>query len=68
MTEEERAALYRREQQAGERAALARWKASAGSAMAYKARLAATEPLRRDEGWDPVELLTEEERLQVGNG
>lgn len=57
MTEEERAALYRQQAQAREDAALARWKALAGSAARYRALYEATKALRRDEGWDPVERM-----------
>ncbi len=67
MTEEERAALYRRQAQAREKAVLARWKALAGSTSAYNECQAATEALMRDEGWDPIEYVTEE-RLIVANG
>ncbi len=67
MTEEERALLYRQQAQARERAALARYRALAGSASTYRIRMAQTEPLRRDDGWDPVEHLTPEERDVVGN-
>ena len=66
MTEEERAVLYRQQAQARERAALVRWKALAGSASAYKTRLAETESLQRDDGWDPVEYVTEMERVANG--
>jgi len=65
-TEEERAALYRQQAQARELAALARYRALAGSTSAYKARLAQTEPLRRDDSWDPVEYVTEHERAANG--
>lgn len=58
---------YRRMMQAREKAALARYKALAGSKTAYNQRLADTEALKRSEGWDPVELLTEEERDALGN-
>ncbi len=67
MTEEERAALYRQQAQARERAALARYRALAGSASAYQQRLAETEALCRDDGWDPIEYLTPEERDALGN-
>lgn len=67
MTEEERAALYRQQAQAREHSALARYRALAGSPAAYRQRLAETEPLRRDEGWDPVEHLTPEERDVLAN-
>ena len=60
-------AEYRRMMQARERAALARYKALAGSKAAFDALLTGTEALRRDEGWDPVEHLTEEERGVLGN-
>ncbi len=66
-TEAERAALYRQQAQARERAALARYRALAGSASAYRTRLSQTEPLRRDDGWDPVEYLTPEERGALAN-
>ncbi len=65
-TEGERAAQYRRDQQAGESARLARYRGLAGQASAYQTRLAQTEALRRDEGWDPVPLLADEEREQIG--
>lgn len=65
-TEEERAAQYRIDQQAGERAALARWNALKGSQASYDALLAKTEPMTRDEGWDPVEYVTESERAANG--
>lgn len=55
-------AEYRRMMQARELAALARYKGLAGSASAYNTLLAGTEALQRDEGWDPVQYLTEEER------
>ena len=67
MTEEERAALYRLQAQERERAALARYRALAGSASAYAQRLAENEPLRRDDGWDPIEYLMSEDRDVVGN-
>lgn len=67
MIEKERAALYRQQAQARERAALARYRALAGSSSVYRQRLTETEPLRRDDGWDPVEYLTPEERHVVGN-
>ena len=63
MTEESRAAQYRAGQQAGERAALARWKALAGSKVSYNTLYANTSPLMRDEGWDPVEYVTEAEMV-----
>jgi len=66
-TEEERAALYRQQAQARERAALARYRMLAGSVSARVQRLAETEPLQRDDGWDPIEYLTPEERDVVGN-
>lgn len=66
-TEEERAALFRQQAQARERTALARYKALAGSKTAYNDLLAKTEPMTRDEGWEPVEYLTEEERGVLGN-
>jgi hypothetical protein len=53
---------YQQEQQTGKLAELARYMALAGSASAYAALLAGTEALMRDEGWDPVEYLTEAER------
>jgi len=68
MTEAERAALYCTQAQLRENAVLARWQALAGSASAYVVRLVATEPLRHDEGWDPVERVTDSERLQAANG
>lgn len=55
-------AEFRRIMQARERAALARYKALAGSKAAYNALYAATSPLMRDDGWEPVAYLTEEER------
>lgn len=58
---------YRRMMQAREKAALARYKALAGSKTAYNTRLSETEALTRDEGWDPTPLLTEEERDALGN-
>ena len=67
MTEEEWATLYRQQVQTRERAALARWKALSSSASAYRTRLAQTEPLRRDDGWDPIQYLMLEERNVVGN-
>jgi len=67
MTEEEKAAQYRRDQTAREKARLARYKALAGSKAAYAALLAVTSPLRRDEGWDPTARLTEDEERTVGN-
>jgi|GEM_PF-5511579 len=67
MTEEERATLYRQQAQARERAALARYRALAGSTSAYKTRLDQTEPLRLDDGWDSIEYLTPEEQDVVGN-
>jgi FAD/FMN-containing dehydrogenase len=67
MTEEERAALYRAQVQARERAALARYKALSGSASAYALRLEQTESLMHDGGWDPVEYLTAEQRDALGN-
>lgn len=60
-------AEYRRMMQAREHAALARYRKLAGSPEAYRARLAKTEPLRRDPGWDPAPLLSEEERDALGN-
>ncbi len=65
-TEETRAKQYRANQQTGERAALARWKGLAGSASAYTTRLAETEPLMRNDGWEPVEYVTESERVANG--
>lgn len=55
-------AEYRRMMQAREAAALARYKALAGDKAAYNALLAGMEPLLPDDGWDPTELLSEEER------
>jgi hypothetical protein len=63
--EEERAALYRRQAAARERAALQRWAALAGSAAATML-LTKTEALRHDDGWDPVEYVTEQERVANG--
>jgi hypothetical protein len=60
-------AEYRRMMQARERAALARYKALAGDPDAYKSLLAGMEPLLPDDGWDPAELLTKEERDVVLN-
>ena len=51
-----------------ELAALARWKSLAGSPAAHDALVTKTVALRRDEGWDPVEYVTETERLVVANG
>lgn len=51
-----------------ELAALARWKSLAGSPAARNALVAKTAALRRDEGWDPIEYVTESERLVVANG
>lgn len=65
-TEAERAAQYRADQQAGERAALARWKAMAGSKAAYNALYAATSPMMRDDGWDPIEYVKDSERAANG--
>ncbi len=67
MTEEERAAPYRQQVQARERAALARYRALTGSASAYRQRLVETGALRRDNGWDPIEYLAPEERDALGN-
>ena len=65
-TEEERAAQYRADQQAGERAALARWNALKGSTARYNALYEKTEPMTHDDGWDPIEYVTEEERVANG--
>jgi len=67
MTEEQKAAEYRRQQNAMERARLARYKALAGSKAAYAELLAKTEPLKRDEGWDPTVRLTSDEERTLGN-
>ncbi|HOG46298.1 MAG TPA: hypothetical protein PLJ35_15735 [Anaerolineae bacterium] len=67
MTPEKADAEYRRMMQARERAALTRWRALAGSSPAYAGLLARTEALRRDEGWEPVAYLSEEERDALGN-
>ncbi len=67
MTEEERAALYRQQATARERATLARWAAMQEPRSAYNARLAQTQPLMRDDGWEPVEYVTEQERDALGN-
>lgn len=67
MTEEERAALYHRQAQAREQAALARWKALAGNASKYAGLLAGTEALLHDDGWDPVELLSEDDKQLLAN-
>lgn len=61
MTEEERAALFRRQAQAREDARFRRWLALSGSQERYRQRLAATQALMRDEGWDPVASLSAEE-------
>ncbi len=65
-SEEERAAAYRASQQAGERVALVRYKALAGSTTSYNDLVAKTSPLQRDDGWDPVEYVTESERAANG--
>lgn len=66
-TEEERAAIYHQQAQALEDAALRRYRALAGQASAYAARVAAMAALRRDEGWEPVERMTAEDRDGLGN-
>lgn len=58
-------AEYKRMQQARARNDYARWKALAGSTSNYAALLTKTSPLMRDDGWDPVEYLSEEERDTV---
>jgi len=65
-TEDERAAQYRRDQQAGENAAVIRWRALAGNKAAYKALLGKVRPLQRDAGWDPIERVRENERAANG--
>jgi len=66
MTEEERAKQYREQAQRREQAALARWKALAGSASAYAQLLARTKAVMHDPGWDPVEYVLETERAANG--
>ncbi|RLG78460.1 MAG: hypothetical protein DRO14_00555 [Thermoprotei archaeon] len=68
MTEEERAELFREQAQSRERAALERWKALAGSASAYDELYESVKPLVSDNAWDPIEYVTETERLVVANG
>lgn len=60
--EETRALQYRTDQQTGERAMYVRWRALAGSASAYATRLTETEALKRDTGWDPSPLLSDDEK------
>ncbi|HSW50327.1 MAG TPA: hypothetical protein VLH09_09145 [Bryobacteraceae bacterium] len=59
-------AEYRRMMQAREDAALSRWRALSGSAASYRALYAGTEALLPDDGWDPIERVTEEERAANG--
>jgi len=61
VTEQARARQYRLDAQAREDNRLARERALSGSASAKAATLAAWEPLRRWEGWDPDVHVTEKE-------
>jgi hypothetical protein len=61
-TEAERAANYKASQRARMKNDLARYKALNGSKTSCAALLVKTNPLRRDDGWEPVDHLTEDER------
>lgn len=63
MTDEETlAAEYRATMQARYNNDLARYKALAGSKTSYAALYENTKALMHDDGWEPVDYLTEEER------
>ena len=67
MTEEEKAAEYRRQETASARARLVRYRALKGSKTSYDALYAGTSALRRNPGWDPVSRLTPDEERTLGN-
>lgn len=55
MTEEERAALFRRQAQARQDNARARWVALKGDPQMYQRLRRLTETLIEDPGWDPID-------------